>query len=240
MVNAMFLPGSRETTVYGLTQWDFGQDLMIVAEYIPDGTEVNFYQGGLSAIRYVKNKTVRIPDRMLQDTAQIKAYVYCRTENAGETVLFINLPVKARPRPSDYIIEDTDEYRRILPAGGKAGQVLKKSSDENYAAGWGDAADDMRLEAGMLQLLSSGREIGTKIRISPSESVGGREIELRNNGTAIQWRYTNSNEWNTLVRLEDLKGATGPQGPAGKNGKDGITPEFEIREGHLIAKYEEE
>lgn len=238
MVNALFLPGSQETTVYGLTQWDFGQDLVIAAEYLPDGTEVNFYQGGLSAIRYIKNKTVRIPDRMLQDTAQMKAYVYCRTESAGETVLFINLPIRARPRPSDYIIEDTDEYRRILPAGGRKGQVLKKTSDKDYTADWGDAADDMRLEAGMLQLLSGGREIGTKIRI-PSVEDMGREIELTNDGTAVKWRYTNSNDWKMLIRLEDLKGETGEQGPPGRDGKDGITPEFEIRAGHLIAKYEE-
>ena len=33
-------------------------------------------------------------------------------------------------------------------------------------------------------------------------------------------------------------GAQGPKGEAGTNGADGITPEFEIRDGHLIAIYQ--
>ena len=61
----------------------------------------------------------------------------------------------------------------------------------------------------------------------------GREIEIRNNGTAIQWRYVGDDEWTDLVQLSDLKGekgdkgdkgdtgATGPQGPTGETGPQG-------------------
>ena len=52
-----------------------------------------------------------------------------------------------------------------------------------------------------------------------------KEIELRNNGTALQWRYTDSNEWTELILIDDIKG------PAGE------TPTFEIREGNLYAIY---
>lgn len=85
-------------------------------------------------------------------------------------------------------------------------------------------ADDMKLENDILQLFSEDNPIGRKIRIPPA-GVLGREIELRNNGLAIQWRYTDSNHWKDLVLLSDIKGA------------DGETPEFEIRNGHLIVKY---
>ena len=54
----------------------------------------------------------------------------------------------------------------------------------------------------------------------------GREIELKNNGVEIQWRYTDSNDWIKLIDLESIRG------PAGE------TPEFEIREGHLYAIYQ--
>ena len=37
----------------------------------------------------------------------------------------------------------------------------------------------------------------------------GREVELQNNGTAIQWRCVGDADWQDLVDLEDLKG---PQG----------------------------
>ena len=38
---------------------------------------------------------------------------------------------------------------------------------------------------------------------------------------------------------QGLKGDTGAQGPKGDPGADGQTPNFEIREGHLFAIYEE-
>ena len=40
----------------------------------------------------------------------------------------------------------------------------------------------------------------------------GREIELQNNGTAIQWRYVGDSEWTDLVQLSDLKGEGIPEG----------------------------
>lgn len=64
----------------------------------------------------------------------------------------------------------------------------------------------------------------------------GREIELQNSGTAIQWRYVGDNVWTDLVQLSSLKGekgdkgdkgdkgetgATGPQGPQGETGEQG-------------------
>ena len=61
----------------------------------------------------------------------------------------------------------------------------------------------------------------------------GREIEIQNNGTAIQWRYVGDLDWTDLVQLSALKGdkgdkgdkgekgETGPQGPTGETGPQG-------------------
>lgn len=46
----------------------------------------------------------------------------------------------------------------------------------------------------------------------------GREIELQNNGTAIQWRYVGDESWTDLVQLSEITGAKGDPG------EDGITP----------------
>lgn len=46
--------------------------------------------------------------------------------------------------------------------------------------------------------------------------------EVRNNGTAIQWKYTNETEWHDLVTLAELMGAMGEKGVDGINGKDGL------------------
>ena len=46
--------------------------------------------------------------------------------------------------------------------------------------------------------------------------------EVRNNGTAIQWKYASESEWHDLVALDELRGAAGENGKDGVNGKDGI------------------
>lgn len=46
----------------------------------------------------------------------------------------------------------------------------------------------------------------------------GREIEIQNNGTAIQWRYAGDDDWTDLVQLSDITGAKGDPG------ENGITP----------------
>ena len=46
--------------------------------------------------------------------------------------------------------------------------------------------------------------------------------EVRNNGTAIQWRYPAEEEWRDLVALTELRGAAGENGKDGADGKNGV------------------
>lgn len=219
-----YFGSSDSAKAWGLTQWDYGQDLQLATDgEIPDGTEVPFYQDLLTSVAYTVGGIIRIPDVMLQNAKTITAYVYVRSEDEGETILTVTLPIQPRPRPSNYVLPAYEEYARLLPVGGSPGQVPVRTEN---GIEWGNAADDMQLTDGVLQLLSAGSPIGQRIRL-PSGGGSGREVELKNNGTAIQWRYTNENEWHDLVLLADLRG------------KDGQTPEFEIREGHLFAIYQE-
>ena len=47
--------------------------------------------------------------------------------------------------------------------------------------------------------------------------------EVRNNGTAIQWKYSDETDWRDLVALTELRGAAGENGKDGLDGKDGRT-----------------
>ena len=47
--------------------------------------------------------------------------------------------------------------------------------------------------------------------------------EVRNNGTAIQWKYADEEEWHDLVALDALRGAAGENGKDGADGKSGIS-----------------
>ena len=45
--------------------------------------------------------------------------------------------------------------------------------------------------------------------------------EVRNNGTAIQWKYSDETDWRDLVLLTELRGAAGEDGKDGVNGENG-------------------
>jgi len=57
----------------------------------------------------------------------------------------------------------------------------------------------------------------TDVRVTIGAARGldgddGREIEIRNSGTYIQWRYVGDTPWTNLVALSTLTGATGATG----------------------------
>ena len=45
--------------------------------------------------------------------------------------------------------------------------------------------------------------------------------EVRNNGTAIQWKYSDEADWHDLVALSELRGAAGEAGKDGAGGENG-------------------
>ena len=56
---------------------------------------------------------------------------------------------------------------------------------------------------------------------SKAAKTGDALPEVRNNGTAIQWKYSDEADWHDLVALTEVRGAAGENGTDGKNGKDG-------------------
>lgn len=52
-------------------------------------------------------------------------------------------------------------------------------------------------------------------------SAAADRVEVRNNGTAIQWKYSDETDWRDLAALTELYGADGKDGVNGIDGKDG-------------------
>lgn len=79
-------------------------------------------------------------------------------------------------------------------------------------------------------------DLGDISPVADSGSQSGREVELRNNGTYIQWRYAGEDDtaWRNLVALDELTGADGQDGADGQNGtdgadgQDGTTPQLRV------------
>lgn len=194
----------------GLTQWDYGQKIKICGLNIQADTEIHWTLSGddettINIGKYDNGSLIAdIPDMLLQDGRDIRGYVYYTDLKEGKTIRTVIVDVKRRARPEQINIPENQDALAYL---------------------MNNKADSLSLIEGALQLMSRGSPIGDKIRLS---DLKGREVELKNDGSAICWRYTDSNEWKELIRLEDLKG------------EPGETPEFEIREGHLYAIYKEE
>ena len=203
--------GQYYKTVYGLAQWDYGQTLQVYGLHLSlTRGEVHLTEefGSLAfTVRGIRQKdgsiAIEIPDILLQSGKNIVAYIYVCDDGHGETLRTILMPVKKRARPENY--------------GGSSLTPMQEILNELRCR-----ADDLNLQEDILQLRSGGQAIGSRIRLPIRE----REIEMQKTSTAIEWRYTDSNEWNRLVTLDDIRG------PAGE------TPEFEIRDGHLIAVYQ--
>ena len=82
-------------------------------------------------------------------------------------------------------------------------------------------------EAGNIVVVAAG---------SSQDGQDGREVELRNNGTYIQWRYAGEDDtaWRNLVALDELTGADG------QDGADGREVQFQVADGYIQWKYDTE
>jgi len=60
--------------------------------------------------------------------------------------------------------------------------------------------------------------VDSGVRATARDGKDGQEVELRVNGTHVQWKYKNSNVWQDLVALDELKGVDGKDGATWING----------------------
>ena len=121
------------TSVYGLKQWDFGQELLIKGTGIQEGTvEVHFAlerdDVALRMLGTVENGniTVLIPDALLQVGNSIYAYVYQSGETAGKTTHKIFMHVSPRAKPEDYTEK---EFKNALQQVLAIAQSVREDAD---------------------------------------------------------------------------------------------------------------
>lgn len=60
-------------------------------------------------------------------------------------------------------------------------------------------------------------------RMEQGGKTGDALPEVRNNGTAIQWKYSDEADWHNLVALTELRGTAGENGADGKMVKTALT-----------------
>ncbi|MBQ7296199.1 MAG: hypothetical protein IJW86_08430 [Clostridia bacterium] len=120
MLEANFSQGSREVSLFGLTQWDKGQQLSVIFDNMPENFQVHFSVRGSSEAVVVDaenkngNAVVDIPDEMLISEGDIIAWIYLTGESYGETVGKITMYVRPRARPKGYIEELVPSQQQLV------------------------------------------------------------------------------------------------------------------------------
>ena len=200
MVTAKFQEKYSFTAAYGLWQYNYGDTLRIEGLKLPPATEIHFSlqeTGGESETRVGITKDgateVCIPDAMLEDEDTtidyaIYAYIYLTDDVSGRTVYKIKMPVKSRPKPSDFGSKGSQElFREAIQAVNDAAAQSEASATlaQSYAVGGtdtreGEDTDNAKYYAGQaadsLKGVSGAVEEGKK---DIDQYIKGKEAELK-------------------------------------------------------------
>ena len=97
-----------------LHQWDVNQNLVINGLNLSTAPEIHFANAIMDKAIVRQSTlesgvvTVRIPNTILQIALTIKAYVGIYEGDTFKVIETIEIPIIAKPRPSDYVFEDSE------------------------------------------------------------------------------------------------------------------------------------
>lgn len=135
-LKAIFPSGATELTVNGLHQWDYGRKLDIHAPDLPALVEVHFACSGMDeAIVRVSSAvggvaSVAIPDRCLEQSSPITAWVYEVGETSGQTIKTLTLNIKARTRPQAEGTIDPETSDKYTEAVGAMNDTIARMPEQ--------------------------------------------------------------------------------------------------------------
>lgn len=133
-------------------QYDFGQKLRMYGA-LPSPLEVHFSlnKTGGEANRRIGTLVhgaieVDVPDKMLENDGKIGdyfiyAFLYVHEETSGETIYRVSIPVKARPRPGNFIPPDQPDFPEQL-IGTVVAERKKAEDQAKEAEAWAHGRTD--------------------------------------------------------------------------------------------------
>lgn len=145
-----------------LRQWESGRQLQLNPNGNVEVTRLEMaHKDSTNALVVIPKEkdgiiVADIPNILLQGDQDIAVFAVNVSGDKTEVINECVLSVKKRPKPDDYVYTETEilsyttldkRIRNIetaggaingIPAGGKAGQILKKASDKDFDVEWGD------------------------------------------------------------------------------------------------------
>jgi hypothetical protein len=134
MLEAIFSEGITTVTVTGLTQWDYGRKLTIKGLSYTDNVEVHFSNNiekeavVMEVTKSGSDLVTEVPNVLLEKNHDITAWVYIDSGTSGETVRTINLKVKPRIKPADYISENN--AGKVIDYVDEAKELLENATEQ--------------------------------------------------------------------------------------------------------------
>lgn len=193
MIQVTIPAGVSSATVHGLHQWDYGRQLQIKADGLPSSLlEVHFECPGMKEAEVRVTQlvdgvpTASIPDRCLEQSAPIRAWVCLVDDTSGRTALEVTLTVTPRLKPSAAGTAELEEeagnkYDQLFGLLGEAYDAIEAcksveaNADEAQAAADGAAAS----AASSASSASAAAESAAQAKAS-ADSVVGASVTLEN------------------------------------------------------------
>ena len=137
MIQVTIPAGVSSATVHGLHQWDYGRQLQIKADGLPSSLlEVHFECPGMKEAEVRVTQlvdgvpTASIPDRCLEQSAPIRAWVCLVDDTSGRTALEVTLTVTPRLKPSaagsaELEEEAGNKYDQLFALMGEAYEAIE-------------------------------------------------------------------------------------------------------------------
>lgn len=135
MVEAIFTETTTSLIIAGLTQWDYGQKLHIKGLELPEVAQIHFCnttQKEAIVMPLTKHDDAwicEIPNVLLENNYDIKAWIFVTSKEQGETVKTIYLKVEKRAKPQDFISENPDATDILSDVVNKINQNIKDNAE---------------------------------------------------------------------------------------------------------------
>ena len=226
MITAIFNPGDKSITTKKVMQWDYGQVLSIKGLDLPKAVEIHFcvYTDSTTipvvGITTDDHTDVEIPDGLLRQDRELRAYVYVADMEQGKTVRTVNIPIQSRQKPEiPHTPEDTEIFREAIKAVNNSAdraETAANTSDQNAKK----TAEDRTAIEEMVETVS-----GIEQQVQDVKKYAG-QAETAASNAALSEQEAKKSENAALQAKADAETAKGSaETAAGKTAEDRTTVE---------------
>ena len=221
MITAIFNPGDKSITTKKVMQWDYGQVLIIKGLDLPKAVEIHFcvYTDSTTipavGITTDDHTYVEIPDGLLRQERELRAYVYVADLEQGKTVRTVNIPIQRRQKPEiPHTPEDTEIFREAIKAVNNSAdraETAANASEQNAKK----TAEDRKTIEEMVETVS-----GIEQQVQDVKKYAG-QAETAASNAALSEQKAKESETAALQAKTDAETAKGSaETAAGKTASD--------------------